>query len=44
MTSSAPALVAANVLIMGLHLHFKRRLQIDWCHWLTAETLDKWMT
>jgi putative ATP-binding cassette transporter len=38
------ALVAATVLVMSLHLHFKRRLQIDWRDWLTAETLDKWMT
>lgn len=37
------AIVAANVAVMSLHLHFKRRLQIDWRDWLTAETLDKWM-
>ena len=37
-------IVAANVLVMGLHLHFKRRLQIDWRDWLTTETLVKWMT
>lgn len=36
-------IVAANVLVMSLHLHFKRRLQIDWRDWLTAEMLDKWM-
>ncbi len=36
-------IVAANVLTMGLHLHYKRRLQIDWRDWLTAETLDRWM-
>ncbi len=37
------AIVAANVLVTGLHLHFKRRLQIDWRDWLTTETLDRWM-
>ncbi|MGE0154913.1 MAG: ABC transporter ATP-binding protein/permease [Reyranellaceae bacterium] len=37
------AIVAANVAVMSLHLHFKRRLQIDWRDWLTAATLDRWM-
>lgn len=37
------AIVAANVAVMSLHLHFKRRLQIDWRDWLTAETIERWM-
>ena len=37
------AIVAGNVAVMSLHLHFKRRLQIDWRDWLTGETLDRWM-
>lgn len=36
-------IVAANVAVMSLHLHFKRRLQVDWRDWLTAATLDRWM-
>ncbi|ACO76964.1 ABC-type transport system permease and ATPase component [Azotobacter vinelandii CA] len=35
---------ALTMLVTALHLHVKRRLQLDWRQWLTLKLLDQWLT
>lgn len=37
------AIVVVNTLTVTLHLHLKRRLQIDWRQWLTQRLIGEWM-
>lgn len=37
-------LFALTMVITGLHLHVKRRLQVGWRQWLTQELIGNWMT
>ena len=36
-------ILALSLVVTALHLHVKRKLQLDWRQWLTEKLLDNWM-
>lgn len=37
-------ILVLTMLVTALHMHVKRRLQLDWRRWLTSRLMDQWMT